>query len=155
MKQLLFLIFVLLNVAETKAQHSDLYNYIMNTVKPTHFPEYNIITIQVTDSRVGFTSDNQPVLVVNDVVQIPDITHNITNFASLDAYTMAQLQSVYIWNNYQDDIQSMYGGRKGRRGVIFVYTKSYVFNNPATPTVARRLRADYNATTRIVVYQAP
>ena len=154
MKQLLFFIFVLLSVAETKAQHSDLYNYIMSTVKPTHFPEYNTITIRVTGDREGSTIDNQPVLVLNDIVQMPDIWHNITNFASLDTYTMTQLQSVYIWHRSGDIIQNSYGGRKGHRGVIFVYTKDFVFPNPQKPTISRRLRADYNRATRIVVFEA-
>ena len=155
MKQTFFLIFVLLTVAETKAQHSDLYDYIMNTVKPTHFPTSNTLSIEFTDTRSGFTTDNQPVLVINDVVQIPDMAHRITNFASLDAYTILQLQSVYIWNRRGDIVQNLYGGGNGHLGVIFVYTKSFVFNNPVAPTLARRLRADYNAATRIVVFQAP
>ena len=155
MKQILFLILLLLSIAEVKAQHSDLYNYIMNVVKPTHFPTKNTITIRITNTRDGFSSDNQPVLVINDVVQIPDISHNVTNFASLDAYTMAQLQSVYIWHRAGDEIQNLYGGRKGYYGVIFVYTTDYVFPNPQKPNIARRLRADYNAATRIVVFEAP
>ena len=154
MKHLLFFIFVLLSVAETKAQHSDLYNYIMSTVKLTHFPTRNTISIEITDARTGSTSDNQPVLVVNDIVQRKSQVENITNFASLDAYTMAQLQSVYIWHRQGDIVQNLYGGSKGYYGVIFVYTKDFVFPNPQKPTIARRLGADYNRATRIVVFEA-
>jgi hypothetical protein len=152
MKQIFIIIFVLLNVVETKAQHSDLYNHIMNVVKPTYFPTRNTITIEVT---MGFSSDNQPVLLLNDIEQVVDIAHNITTFESLDSYTMAQVQSVYIWNREGDIVQNTYGGMKGRRGIIFVYTKDYVFPDAQNPNVPRRLRADYNKATRIVVFEAP
>jgi hypothetical protein len=155
MKQIFFLVFVLLSVAEAKAQHSDLYSYIMNTVKPTHFPEENTITIKVTHTLEGWTRDNQPVLVINGVIQIVSQAHNITTFESLDAYTMAQLQSVYIWNRKGDMAQNVYAGMKGIRGIIFVYTKEYVFPDAQNPNVPRRLGADYNKATRIVVFEAP
>ena len=149
MKQLLFLIFVLLSVAEAKAQHSDLYNYMMNTVKPTHFPERNTVTI-TTNSRDGFSRDNQPVLVINGVEQQASQAHNITTFTSLDAYTMAQVQYIYIWRTRGDWTQKLYGGMKGSLGVIFVYTRDYIYANPLAPRIISG-----NAATRIVVYERP
>ncbi len=154
MKKIFFLILFLLSLAESKAQtqqHSDLYNYIVNTVKPTHFPGRNNIIIYEGE---GFSRDNQPVLVLNDVVQMPSRLYNITNFASLDVYTRSQLQSVYIWGQLGDVVQGSYALGKGSLGVIFVYTTDFVFpNGQSTPP--RVLEADHRSATRIVVYERP
>ena len=157
MKKTFFLILFLLSLAESKAQtqqHSDLYNYIMNTVKPTHFAECNTIIIYEGRPSEGFSRDNQPVLVLNDVVQMPSRIYNVTNFVSLDVYTRSQLQSVYIWGQLGDVVQGSYALGKGSLGIIFVYTTDFVFpNGQGTPP--RVLEADHRSTTRIVVYERP
>ena len=150
MKKILFLIFIVMATINLQAQNSDLYNHIKTVIKPAYFPRANTYE---SENYNGMITDNQPRLVLNDVVMnIPN--GFVTNFESLNNYTMANLERVVVWNT-PGDKRKMYAYSRGALGVLFVYTKDYVFNNPAQPTTPRTGMAADGNTTKIVVFQAP
>ncbi len=150
MKKVLFLIFIVITTIKLQAQNSDLYSHIMTTIKPTYFPAANVYQ----NTTTGYIRrDNQPVLVLNDVVRSKEDGFS-TKFEDLNGYTMANLQRIVVWNTPRDNLR-IYAYPKGALGVLFVYTKDYVFPNPAQPTTPRTgMGADSNPN-KIVVFQAP
>ena len=147
---MLLLVFV---ATSLQAQHSDLYSYIKNTVKPTHFSESNAITYSNVMGLPGIREDDQPVLVIDDVIRRKSDSEWFTQYTDLDAYTMSQIHAVYVWRKKGDVKQLGYTSR-GLLGVIFVYTKAYTFPNPQKPNIPRSLAGNNNPNKR-VVFEAP
>ena len=153
MKIIVKILFILVISFATKLQaqqHSDLYNYVDSLTKSTQFPRSNVFEIARPNGIVKY--DNQPLLYINDSARVKDFDL-FTKTEDLDNYSMSQVHSIQVWNR-GSWLQRNGLGVKGLYGAIFVYTKSYVFPNPAKPTIPRFLMVDEDDQKR-VIYLAP
>ena len=153
MKKIIFLIFFVLLAKSVQAQNSDLYDYIMNVVKPTHLSGSNILKFSKMYKTDLVFFDNQPVLVVDDIPR-EVANKSITKFDDLNSYTRADVYAVYVWKNR--DIRGLGYGTKGKNcGVIFVYTTAYASTRPLRANQTVPFLQGNNNVNKIVVFQAP
>ena len=149
----MFLILFVTLTIDIQAQNSDLYDYIMNVVKPTHLSGSNTLRLGWMGHPSIIDTDNQPILVIDDTRRL--VTGGtITKFDDLNSYTRADVYAVYVWKNR--DIRGLGYGTKGKNcGVIFVYTTAYASTRPLRANQTVPFLQGNNNVNKIVVFQAP
>jgi hypothetical protein len=121
-KNILTLAFIVASFLANAQQHSDLWQKV-DDIRKEKFAEsyYNPITIV---DGYGFSYANVPLITIDDKIAFK----NLADFPFLDQYTLSQVAKIDYWGKESKNY-IIFGGN-GYDGIIFIYTKQYLNDNP-------------------------
>jgi hypothetical protein len=121
-KYILTLSFVMVSFLANAQQHSDLWQKV-NDIRKEKFAQSYYNPVSYSDNY-GFYYTNTPLISIDDKITFK----NYSSLSILDGYTLSQVAKI----DYMG-IQSKFWrffGTNGLDGIIFIYTKKYLADNP-------------------------